>query len=178
MKELMDNGHTTNYRREAYAYVGYHCYPSSVCKIITTATQSVSGYTFPPTWIRLYKGRLLLLPYSTDVNSYRLCTQETSGYMMLYVAIIVSCSYNRETGVGHCHYNTPSQAMEMVDQGWNLNLVLRILLVILTRAEESSCYYQYSSYVQEETSSFIYLLNGMDTRTSLAPGRPTIHFKE
>jgi len=28
----------------------------------------------------------------------------------------------------------------MVDQGWNLNLVLGILLVILTRAEESSCY--------------------------------------
>ena len=78
----------------------------------------------------------------------------------------------------HCHYNTPCQAMEMVDQGWNLNLVLGILLVILTRAEENSCYYQYSSYVQEETSSFIYLLNGIDTRTSLAPGRPTIHFKE
>ena len=63
------------------ASVGYHYYPSSVCKIITTATQLVSGYTFPPTWIRLYKGRLLLLPYSTDVNSYRLCTQETSGYI-------------------------------------------------------------------------------------------------
>ena len=31
------------------ASVGYHYYPSSVCKIITTATQSVSGYTFPPT---------------------------------------------------------------------------------------------------------------------------------
>lgn len=96
------NGLTpTTEEKYIIASVGYHYYPSSVCKITTTATQLVSGYSLPPTWIRLYKGRLLLLPYSTDVNSYRLCTQETSGYMMLYVAIIVSCSYNRETGVGH-----------------------------------------------------------------------------
>jgi hypothetical protein len=83
------------------ASVGYHYYSSSVCKITTAATQLVSGYSLPPTWIRLYKGRLLLLPYSTDVNSYRLCTQETSGNIYCTWPSFVSCSYIRETGVGH-----------------------------------------------------------------------------
>ena len=32
------------------ASVGYHYYPSSVCKITTAATQLVSGYSLPPTW--------------------------------------------------------------------------------------------------------------------------------
>jgi hypothetical protein len=44
------------------ASVDYHYYLSLVCKITTTATQLLSGYSLLPTWIRLDKGQLLLLP--------------------------------------------------------------------------------------------------------------------